>query len=43
MHALYDKLEYRGRENTYRKIADKYWWEGMHDNIKEYIQICETY
>jgi hypothetical protein len=42
MHALYDKLKYRGREGTYRRIVNRYWWEGMHDDVKKYIQICEA-
>jgi hypothetical protein len=42
MHALYDELGYRGREGTYRRIADRYWWEGIYDNVKEYVQICEA-
>jgi hypothetical protein len=43
MHALHDKLEYRGRKNTYRRIANKYWWEDMHDDVKKYVQTCEIY
>jgi hypothetical protein len=43
MHTLHDKSEHRGRENTYRRIADRYWWEDMHDNIKKYVQTCEAY
>jgi hypothetical protein len=43
MHVLHDKSEYREREGTYRRIVNRYWWENMHDDIKEYVQICEIY
>jgi hypothetical protein len=43
MHALHDELEYRGREGTYRRIINRYWWEGMHNDIKKYVQTYEIY
>ena len=31
-----------GMDTTYNKIADKYYWKGMYDNIKKYIKSCDT-
>src|SRR5213082_157935 len=31
-----------GADTTYNKIADKYYWKGMHDNIKKYVKSCDT-
>jgi hypothetical protein len=31
-----------GIETTYNKIKDKYYWNQMYDDIKEYIRTCNT-
>lgn len=31
-----------GIESTYNKIKEKYYWNQMYDDIKEYIQTCNT-
>ena len=33
---------HRGRESTYRKISERFFWHGMIEDIKEYIQICKS-
>ena len=31
---------HRGRESTYQKISQRFFWHGMIEGIKEYIKIC---
>jgi hypothetical protein len=31
-----------GMESTYNKIKEKYYWNQMYDDIKEYIKTCNT-
>src|SRR5438045_8519909 len=31
-----------GVDTTYNKIADRYYWKGMYDDIKEYVKSCDT-
>ena len=38
---LHDESGHRGREGTYRRIANRYWWEQLHDDIKGYVRSCE--
>ena len=38
---LHDESGHRGREGTYRRIADRYWWEQLHDDVKGYVRSCE--
>ena len=33
---------HRGRESTYQKISEQFFWHGMIEDIKEYIQICKS-
>ena len=33
--------EYFGYEETYQRIANKYWWNGMGTDIKNYVKTCE--
>ena len=39
--ALHDKNGHKGRESTYRKIADRYYWEGCYVATKAYIAGCK--
>ena len=32
----------RGRESTYQKISERFFWHGMTEDIKEYIKICKS-
>jgi hypothetical protein len=38
---LHDKSGHRGIEGTYRKIADRYWWDAISRDIKAYIKTCD--
>src|SRR5947199_10744166 len=31
-----------GVDTTYNKIADRYYWKGMYDDIKGYVKSCDT-
>ena len=33
---------HRGRESTYQKISERFFWHGMIEDIKEYIKICKS-
>lgn len=37
MTALHDESGHQGQEGTYRKIADRYWWDDMHAQVKSYV------
>ena len=32
---------YRGRESTYQKISERFYWHGMVDDVKNYIKTCQ--
>ena len=34
---------HRGRDSTYQKISERFFWHGMTEAIKEYIKICKSY
>ena len=31
-----------GRESTYQKISERFFWHGMNEDIKEFIKICKS-
>ena len=33
---------HRGRESTYQKISETFFWHGMIEDIKKYIKICRS-
>lgn len=37
---LHDKSGHRGREGTYRKIAERYWWDALWRDVKDYVRRC---
>jgi hypothetical protein len=39
--ALHDESGHKGRESTYQKIADRYFWEGCYAAIKAYVASCK--
>ena len=41
MEKLHDESGHKGREGTYRRIADRYWWEDLHAHVKAYVRSCE--
>ena len=41
MISLHDETGHRGREGTYRRIADRYWWTHMYEEVRNYVKSCE--
>ena len=39
--ALHNESGHKGRESTYRRVADRYWWDDLHAKIKDYVRTCE--
>ena len=52
IHDVHERIEddsmakalaaHRGRESTYQKISERFFWHGMIEDIKEYIKICKS-
>ena len=40
MAALHEDCGHRGREGTYRRVADRYWWNDMSKEIAAYCKSC---
>ncbi len=38
---LHDESNHKGQEGTYRRVADRYWWDNLHVKVKSYIQSYE--
>ena len=41
LQQLHDKSGHKGREGTYRRVADRYWWDNLYVEVKSYVQSCE--
>jgi hypothetical protein len=41
LQELHDDSGHRGREGTYRRVADRYWWEQMWQTVKAYVKSCD--
>jgi hypothetical protein len=41
LRELHDDSGHRGREGTYRRVADRYWWKDMWQSVKKYVRSCE--
>ena len=41
LQQLHDESGHKGREGTYRRVADRYWWDNLHAEVKTYVQSCE--
>jgi hypothetical protein len=37
---LHDKTGHGGRENTYRRVASRYFWTGCYMDVKKYVDNC---
>lgn len=40
MKAAHDECGHRGKEGTYRRIADRYWWHELSKKVASYVQSC---
>ncbi len=41
LQQLHDESGHKKREETYRRVADRYWWDNLHEEVKGYLQTCE--
>src|SRR5438045_5178044 len=41
LKGLHEDCGHKGRENTYRKVADLYYWEGCYEDTKKYVGTCK--
>lgn len=39
---LHDQNGHRGRESTYRRVADRYWWDNLRKDVKSHVKPCEA-
>ena len=40
MSSLHEESGHRGREGTYNKIAQRYWWVGLYEDVKKHVKTC---
>jgi len=40
LQSIHDKSGHKGRESTYRRVADRYYWEGCYNDAKSYVASC---
>ena len=41
LQELHDECGHRGREGTYRKVADRYWWPKLFKDVQAFVKSCE--
>ena len=39
---LHDEDEHKGREGTYRRVADRYWWRNLYKDCERYVASCDV-
>jgi hypothetical protein len=37
---LHDENDHRDKENIYKKIINRYWWNDLYDDAQKYVKIC---
>jgi hypothetical protein len=37
---LHDESDHRDKENIYKRITDRYWWNDLYDDAQKYVKIC---
>ena len=37
LQQLHNESGHKGQEGTYRRVADRYWWDNLHAEVKSYI------
>lgn len=38
---LHDALGHKGMRTTYRRVADRFYWRGMMEEVSEYVKTCD--
>lgn len=41
LKAAHEESGHRGNEGTYRRVADRYWWEDLAKLVTKYVRSCE--
>ena len=41
LREMHDESGHKGRESTYRKVADRYYWETCYQDTKAFVASCE--
>lgn len=42
LEAAHEESGHRGREGTYRRVADRYWWESLSADSEKHVTTCEA-
>ena len=42
LKALHEDSGHRGREGTYRRVADRYWWKNLAKDASDHCHTCEA-
>jgi hypothetical protein len=37
---LHDESDHRDKEDIYRRIIDRYWWDNLYDDSQKYVKTC---
>ncbi len=37
---LHDENDHRNKENIYKRIIDRYWWNDLYDDVQKYVKTC---
>jgi hypothetical protein len=41
LQALHDDIGHKGRESTYQKVAERYFWDRCYEDVKAFVQQCD--
>jgi hypothetical protein len=41
LQAAHEESGHRGREGTYRRVADRYWWDDLAIKVAKYVKACK--
>jgi len=41
LRELHEELRHKGRESTYRRVADRYYWDNCYRDVQEFIASCD--
>ena len=41
LRKLHDESGHKGRESTYRRVADRYYWENCYQDTKAFVTSCD--
>ena len=40
IQSLHDESGHRGKNGTFTKVSQRYWWENLYRDIKDYVKTC---